>query len=77
MKIAISGASGLIGTALARSLRLDGHEVVPLVRRPVTEGEPAVAVGPRRRHHRRRRARGGRRRGPPRRGRDRRQALDR
>ena len=46
MKIAISGASGLIGTALARSLRLDGHEVLPLVRRPVTEGEPAVRWDP-------------------------------
>ncbi|NDZ83738.1 TIGR01777 family protein [Streptomyces sp. SID10853] len=33
MRIAIAGASGLIGTALGRSLRADGHEVVRLVRR--------------------------------------------
>ncbi|WP_328317093.1 TIGR01777 family oxidoreductase [Streptomyces sp. NBC_00388] len=33
MRIAIAGASGLIGTALGRSLRTDGHEVVRLVRR--------------------------------------------
>ena len=46
MKIAISGASGLIGTALARSLDLDGHEVIPLVRRPVAEGEAAVQWDP-------------------------------
>jgi uncharacterized protein len=34
MKVAITGASGLIGTALAASLRADGHQVVRLVRRP-------------------------------------------
>lgn len=33
MRVAITGASGLIGTALADSLRADGHQVVPLVRR--------------------------------------------
>ncbi|WP_418956670.1 TIGR01777 family oxidoreductase [Streptomyces tritici] len=33
-RIAVTGASGLIGTALVRSLRADGHEVVRLVRRP-------------------------------------------
>jgi len=33
MRIAITGASGLIGTALSRRLRDDGHEVVPVVRR--------------------------------------------
>ncbi|MET9893771.1 TIGR01777 family oxidoreductase [Streptomyces sp. NBC_00647] len=32
-RIVIAGASGLIGSALARSLRADGHEVVRLVRR--------------------------------------------
>lgn len=46
MKIAISGSSGLIGSALARSLRLDGHEVLPLVRRPVADGEQAVRWDP-------------------------------
>src|SRR5215471_2190939 len=33
MKVAITGSSGLIGTALAASLRADGHQVVRLVRR--------------------------------------------
>ncbi|CAL9429542.1 Epimerase family protein [Streptomyces sp. enrichment culture] len=32
-RIAVTGASGLIGSALARSLTADGHEVVRLVRR--------------------------------------------
>lgn len=34
MRIAITGASGLIGTALVPHLRSQGHEVVRLVRRP-------------------------------------------
>ncbi len=34
-KVAITGSSGLIGTALAASLRRDGHQVIKLVRRPV------------------------------------------
>jgi uncharacterized protein (TIGR01777 family) len=38
VRIAITGASGLIGTALQERLRADGHEVVPIVRR---EGVPA------------------------------------
>ncbi|MCX4233105.1 TIGR01777 family oxidoreductase [Streptomyces ortus] len=39
-RIAVAGASGLIGTALVRSLTADGHEVVRLVRRtPRTEDE--------------------------------------
>jgi uncharacterized protein len=37
MQVAISGASGLIGGALARSLRADGHTVRPLVRRASDE----------------------------------------
>ena len=32
MDIAITGSSGLIGTALADALRSDGHRVVPVVR---------------------------------------------
>ena len=32
-RIAVAGASGLIGSALVRSLTADGHEVVRLVRR--------------------------------------------
>ena len=34
MRIAVTGSSGLIGTALTASLRADGHQVVCLVRRP-------------------------------------------
>ena len=34
MQVGITGASGLIGRALAESLRSDGHTVRPLVRRP-------------------------------------------
>jgi uncharacterized protein (TIGR01777 family) len=34
MKIGITGASGLIGTTLAATLRADGHEVVRFVRHP-------------------------------------------
>ena len=34
MKVAVTGSSGLIGTALTASLRADRHEVVRLVRRP-------------------------------------------
>ena len=37
MKIGITGASGLIGTALAGSLRAGGHEVVRFVRNEPTE----------------------------------------
>lgn len=33
MKVAITGASGLLGPHLVASLRRDGHEVVKLVRR--------------------------------------------
>ena len=40
MKILISGASGLVGSALSDALVLDGHEVRRLVRRrPVAAGE--------------------------------------
>lgn len=39
MRVIISGASGLIGTALCTALRADGHEVATLVRRPAGEGE--------------------------------------
>ena len=34
MKVAVTGSTGLIGTALVANLRADGHEVVRLVRRP-------------------------------------------
>jgi uncharacterized protein len=34
MKVAVTGSSGLIGTALVAALRADGHQVIRLVRRP-------------------------------------------
>ena len=34
MKVAVTGSSGLIGTALVVSLRSDGHQVIRLVRQP-------------------------------------------
>src|SRR6516165_7639394 len=46
MKVAVTGSSGLIGTALATSLRADGHEVVRLVRRP-PRGSDEVRWDPR------------------------------
>lgn len=39
MRIAVTGSTGLIGTALVRSLRTDGHEVVRLVRHPAREAD--------------------------------------
>ncbi|MET7905708.1 TIGR01777 family oxidoreductase [Streptomyces sp. NPDC005336] len=47
MRIAVTGSSGLIGTALVRSLREDGHQVVRLVRRP-PRGEEEVQWDPKR-----------------------------
>lgn len=37
MKIVLAGASGLLGTALATSLRADGHQLIRLVRRTVDD----------------------------------------
>jgi uncharacterized protein len=34
VKVAVTGSSGLIGTALVASLHADGHDVIRLVRRP-------------------------------------------
>ena len=39
MKVAVSGASGLIGSALVPSLRSSGHEVLRLVRHGATEAD--------------------------------------
>ena len=39
MKVAVTGSSGLIGTALVASLRSDGHQVVRLVRRAPRSGD--------------------------------------
>ncbi|MDA2814370.1 TIGR01777 family oxidoreductase [Nocardiopsis sp. RSe5-2] len=41
MKVAITGSTGLIGSALARSLADDGHEVVRMVRRPARDEHEA------------------------------------
>jgi len=46
VKVAVSGASGLIGSALTQRLSQDGHVVVPLVRRSVRPGEQAIAWDP-------------------------------
>ncbi len=46
MKVLISGASGLIGTALTSALRARGHEPVPLVRPPSTAGPGQVRWNP-------------------------------
>lgn len=50
MKVAITGASGLIGSALQASLHLDGHESVALVRRPArsnyeVQWDPTIGRG--------------------------------
>ena len=37
--MAVSGAGGLIGSALVQRLAAEGHDVAPLVRRPPTAGE--------------------------------------
>ena len=47
MKVAITGSSGLIGTALTASLLADGHEVVRLVRRPPQAGSDELRWDPR------------------------------
>jgi len=39
VRIAVTGSSGLIGTALGEDLRGAGHQVVPLVRRAARAGE--------------------------------------
>ncbi len=44
MKVAVTGSSGLIGTALTASLRADGHQVVRLVRRPPRAGRRAITT---------------------------------
>ncbi|MEW2222383.1 TIGR01777 family oxidoreductase [Streptomyces sp. NPDC006990] len=39
MRIAVTGSSGLIGSALTRSLRAEGHDVLRLVRRPAAAAD--------------------------------------
>ncbi|MFC9296983.1 TIGR01777 family oxidoreductase [Streptomyces sp. NPDC057011] len=41
MRIAVTGSTGLLGSALVRSLRADGHEVVRFVRRPPAAADEA------------------------------------
>lgn len=48
MNIAVSGSTGLIGTALAKALGQRGDDVVPLVRRPLRAGERAIVWDPER-----------------------------
>ena len=48
MRIVVSGASGLLGSAVVKLLASQGHTVASLVRRPVAAGEPAVAWDPER-----------------------------
>jgi len=38
MKVAVTGASGLVGSALTKQLVADGHEVVPVTRGKASEG---------------------------------------
>ena len=45
MRVVVSGASGLIGSALCTSLAASGHDVIKLVRRSASNGEiPEDAV---------------------------------
>ena len=46
MDVAVTGSTGLIGTALCRRLEADGHTVVRVVRRPVAAGEAALRWDP-------------------------------
>lgn len=46
MNIAVTGASGFIGTALCSKLEAEGHRVVRIVRRPIRPGEDALRWDP-------------------------------
>jgi uncharacterized protein (TIGR01777 family) len=46
LRVAITGASGLIGSALSRSLREDGHRVHPVVRRSPRPGSGEIGWDP-------------------------------
>ena len=46
VRVAVTGSSGLIGSALAARLEASGHEVTRVVRRAVTPGEKAVRWDP-------------------------------
>jgi len=46
VRVAVTGSSGLIGSALCTHLENLGHQVTRVVRRPVRPGERAVVWGP-------------------------------
>ncbi|HVZ81551.1 MAG TPA: TIGR01777 family oxidoreductase [bacterium] len=46
LRIAMTGASGLVGTALSQFLACGGHEILPMVRRKPRPGEKAVHWDP-------------------------------
>ena len=46
MRVAVTGSSGLIGTPLVARLQAEGHDVVRVVRRPVSAGESALRWDP-------------------------------
>ena len=46
MKVLVSGASGLIGSALGRKLADEGHEVIRMVRRLPQPGEKEISWNP-------------------------------
>lgn len=48
MRIAVTGASGFIGSALVRALRERGDEVIAVVRRPPGPGEVGIDIAGRR-----------------------------
>ena len=48
LRIAITGATGFLGTALGRHLRAAGHRVVPITRSPTGVGPEAVPWNPER-----------------------------
>lgn len=48
LRVAVTGASGLVGTQLTAFLTTGGHTVVPLVRRAIKPGEDAIRWDPER-----------------------------
>jgi uncharacterized protein len=48
MRIAVTGATGVIGTSLTTALRQRGDDVLPLVRRPPASGERVIGWDPER-----------------------------
>lgn len=42
MKVLVSGSTGLVGSALIPALEEEGHEVIRLVRSPLSNGHPTV-----------------------------------